>query len=82
MKKEYDMSGAQRGAVIPLKGKTRITIYISDEVLDEFRQRAETAGVSYQPMIDAALREYLDRTREPLETTLRRVIREELRAAG
>jgi hypothetical protein len=34
MKAEYDFSEAKRGAVIPQAGKTRITIYIDDDVKD------------------------------------------------
>lgn len=34
MKAEYDFSEAKRGAVIPQTGKTRITIYIDDDVLE------------------------------------------------
>ena len=44
MKKEYDFSNGRRGAVIQPKGKTRITIYIDDDVLEEFRERADEAG--------------------------------------
>jgi uncharacterized protein (DUF4415 family) len=79
MKKEYDFSRARRGAVIPQTGKTRITIYLDDEVLDRFRSRAEKAGRGYQTMINDALREYLSKRPKPVdEATLRRVIREEL----
>jgi hypothetical protein len=38
MKKDYDFSKAKRGAVIPQRGKTRITIYLDDEIIDEFRE--------------------------------------------
>ena len=38
MKKEYDFSKGKRGAVISQKGKTRITIYLDDDVLEEFRE--------------------------------------------
>jgi hypothetical protein len=37
MKKKYDFKNAKRGAVVPQKGKTRITIYIDTNILDEFR---------------------------------------------
>ena len=40
----------------PPKRKTRITIYLDDEVLDEFRSRAERTGTGYQTLINAALR--------------------------
>jgi uncharacterized protein (DUF4415 family) len=79
MKAEYDFSQAQRGAVIPQPGKTRITIYIDDEVLETFRKRGESAGKGYQTMMNEALRQYLEKVKQPLdEETLRRVIQEEL----
>jgi uncharacterized protein (DUF4415 family) len=59
MRKEYDFSKGKRGAIIPAKGKTRITMYLDDEVLDEFRERAETAGVGYQTLINEALKKYI-----------------------
>jgi uncharacterized protein (DUF4415 family) len=82
MKAEYDFSEAKRGAVIPQTGKTRITIYIDDDVLETFRSRSDAAGKGYQTIMNEALREYLDKVKQPLdEETLRRVIQEELRAA-
>jgi uncharacterized protein (DUF4415 family) len=59
MRKEYDFSKGKRGAIIPAKGKTRITMYLDDEVLDEFRERAETTGVGYQTLINEALKKYI-----------------------
>ena len=41
MQQEYDFSKGKRGAVVPQKGKTRITIYLDNEVVDAFRTRAE-----------------------------------------
>ena len=81
MKAEYDFSQAKRGAVIPQTGKTRITIYIDDDILDSFRERSESAGKGYQTLMNEALREYLGKVKQPIdEETLRRVIQEELRA--
>ena len=83
MKKEYDFSKAKRGPVVPQKGKKRITIYIDDEILDEFRNRSDKTGKGYQTMINEALREYLDESHSPVdEGTLRRVLREELKTVG
>ena len=48
MKAEYDFSQANRGAVIPQTGKTRITIYIDDDVLETFRERSNSAGKGYE----------------------------------
>ncbi len=84
MKNEYDFSKGKRGSVIPVPaGKTRVTIRLDDDVLDWFRDQVDKAGVgNYQSLINQALRDFMGRSREPLESTLRRVIREELRRAG
>jgi uncharacterized protein (DUF4415 family) len=82
MKKNYDFGQAKRGAVLTMPpGKSRITIRLDDSVLEWFRDEVEQAGGgSYQSLINDALREHIERRREPLEATLRRVIREELRS--
>lgn len=84
MKSEYDFSKGRRGAVVePTPGKERITIRLDADVLDWFRSRVEEAGGgSYQAMINAALRQHIGQDREPLEATLRRVVREELGRAS
>jgi uncharacterized protein (DUF4415 family) len=83
MKKEYDFSQGRRGPVIPQTGKTRITIYLDNDILEEFRQRATAAGRGYQSMINDALREHLGKSGQPLDArTLRRILREELRKTG
>ena len=50
---------------MPTKGKTRITIYIDDAVLDEFRARAERAGTGYQTMMNEALKAFLEKNDKP-----------------
>jgi uncharacterized protein (DUF4415 family) len=84
MKEEYDFSQARRGALDPIpSGKTRITIRLDNDVLDWFRDRVESAGGgNYQSLINAALRDHIGRSQEPLEETLRRVMREELRRSA
>jgi uncharacterized protein (DUF4415 family) len=84
MKDEYDFSGAKRGALDPIPtGKTRITIRLDSDVLDWFRGHVEASGGgNYQTLINAALREYVEHRKEPLEETLRRVLREELRRSA
>ena len=57
MKKEYDFSKAKRGPVLIPSGKTRITMYIDDTVLEMFRQQAEKTGKGYQTLINETLRE-------------------------
>ena len=85
MKAQYDFSDGKRGPVLKAPAaKTRITIRIDDDLLQWLRKQVHAAGGgSYH----AALREYVGTKREPLEATLRRVLREELprdlkRAAG
>lgn len=83
MKKEYDFSKGRRGAVIPQGKKTRITIYLDNDILEEFRDRSDSAGRGYQTLINNALREYLGRTKDPVDAkTLRRILREELSRTG
>ena len=84
MKKEYDFSTGRRGAVLKVPpGKTRVTIRLDDDILDWFRQQVDDAGGgNYQTLINNALRSFMDRRQESLETTLRRVIRDEIRRAG
>ena len=65
--------------VIKPTGKTRITIYLDDDILEVFRKRSETAGRGYQTMINEALRAGLGDDSRPVDVeTLRRVIREEM----
>ena len=82
MKADYDFSKAKRGAVVPQTGKTRITIYLDDAALEEFRNRADAAGKGYQTLINDALREYLSKDSGNLVETLRKVIREEMGRAA
>jgi hypothetical protein len=84
MKKNYDFSKGKRGAVVPVPPrKTRITIRIDDDVLDWFRKQVhEAGGGSYQGLINRALREHVEREAEPLEDTLRRVLREVIPASS
>ena len=84
MKKEYDFSKGKRGPVIPLPpGKLRITIRLDQDVLEWFKARVDAAGGgNYQTMMNDALRQFMVSERQPLEASLRRVVREELAAYG
>ena len=84
MKREFDFSKGKRGAVVPApQGKTRITIRLDDDILNWFRDQVHKAGGgNYQTLMNDALREHIRRVHEPLEATLRRVIREELTRAS
>jgi uncharacterized protein (DUF4415 family) len=79
MKKEYDFSKGKRGAILPSPGKTRITIRIDDDILEWFRVQVHKAGGgSYQTLMNAALRTFIDSEDGGMEELLRRVMREEL----
>jgi len=87
MRKQYDFSKAKRAKDVPhlarlqseAKGKTRITIMLDNDLLVSFRAKAEAEGIGYQTLINRTLREA---TGSPPvdEATLRRILREELKA--
>lgn len=79
MKADYDFSKGKRGATLPQKGKTRISIFIDNAILDEFRARAERAGTGYQTMMNDALRAFLSESAQPVtERALRQILRQEI----
>ena len=82
MDSSYDFSQARRGPVVPVPaGRTRITIRLDEDLIEWFKNQVHRAGGgNYQTAINAALREHVEGKRERLEETLRRVIREELKA--
>ena len=84
MKQEYDFSKGKRGPVVTAPaGKTRVTIRLDEDVLNWFRNEVDKAGGgNYQTLINLALRDFVSRSREPLENTLRRVLRDELKRTG
>jgi len=82
MKKEYNFSKGKRGALDPIPpGKTRITIRLDSDILDWFREQADSSGGgNYQTMINLTLREYIKHySGGSLEKTIRRIVREELK---
>ncbi len=88
MRKEYDFSNAKRAKDVPhleklqseAKGKTRITIMLDNDILNNFRSRAKDEGLGYQTLINQVLKSY---TNSSLlnEEVLRKIIREELQKA-
>jgi hypothetical protein len=56
MKAEYDFSKGRRGQAVPTKGKTRITIYIDDQIVAAFKTESARTGIGYQTLINEALR--------------------------
>lgn len=84
MRKEYDFSKAKRGPVVPVpKGKTRITIRLDEDIVAWFKNQVHLAGGgNYQSLINETLRTHIREVGEPLEDTLRRILREELQHVG
>ena len=79
MRSDYDFSKGARGAIVKQTGKTRISIFIDNSILEEFKTRAERAGSGYQTMMNEALRTYLQNEEKPLTASaLRQVLRQEM----
>ena len=79
-----DFSKGKRGPVVrPDPNKVRITIRLDGDIIDHFKKQVHLAGGgNYQTLINDALRSYIQTQSKPLEETLRKVIREELRHVG
>jgi len=79
-----DFSKGKRGPVVkPDPNKVRITIRLDADIIEYFKNIVhEAGGGNYQTLINDALREHLQIPDKGLEKTLRKIIREELRAAG
>ncbi len=83
MRAEYDFSKGERKALVKSKGKTRISIFIDNSVLEAFRKKAEAAGTGYQTMINDALKTYLAQDEKPVtQSQLRAILEEVLPSAG
>jgi uncharacterized protein (DUF4415 family) len=79
-----DFSRGKRGPVVkPGAGKQRITIRLDGDIINHFKKLVHKAGGgNYQTLINDALRQHIKSQNRSLETTLRKVIREELRKTG
>jgi uncharacterized protein (DUF4415 family) len=75
---EYDFSKGKRGVVLPQKGKTRITICIDTDILEWFRNKAESEGQGYQTTMNQALRNYIKQDERQIQDIVREVVRQEL----
>ncbi|HRO60058.1 MAG TPA: BrnA antitoxin family protein [Burkholderiaceae bacterium] len=79
MSKEPDFSTAKRGPLKVPKGKTRVTIYLDDVVIEAFREQSERTGKGYQTLINEALQGMVSEAGEPLTAeVVRKIVREEL----
>jgi len=78
-----DFSKGKRGAIVKADpNKTRITIRLDGDIIEYFKTQVHDAGGgNYQTLMNDALRNHIQSDTEPLEDTLRKVIREELKLA-
>ena len=88
LKQQYDFSKGKRGRITPpepeLKGKARITIRLDEDLIDHFLKEADASGgaTGYQTLINEALRQHVEGKAPKFEETLRRIVREEVKAAS
>ena len=88
MREEYDFSNAKSAKDVPhlaklqneAQGKTRITIMLDNDVLENFRFQAKQKGLGYQTLINQTLKSYISSSLLN-EDLLRKIIREELQLA-
>lgn len=78
---KYDFKNAKQGAVLKISpNKTRITIRIDNDILNWFRKEVhKNGGGNYQTLINDSLREFIRSKSKRFESTIRKVIREELK---
>jgi uncharacterized protein (DUF4415 family) len=79
MKKLVDFSRGRRGGVVPTRGKTRITIYLDDAIIERFKTLSARTGKGYQTLINEALASY-GAGDAITAAQVRKIVREELAA--
>lgn len=88
MKASYNFRPGKRGRIVSPEpeacGKTRITIRLDEDLVEHFLREADATGGAkgYQTLINEALRQHVEGKAPKLAETLRKIVREELRAAG
>jgi uncharacterized protein (DUF4415 family) len=82
VKPEYDFSRGRRGQAVPTKGKTRITIYLDDEIVASFKAKSARTGIGYQTLINEALARQIGTAEKPMTAEqVRKIVRDELAQA-
>lgn len=81
MSKAADFSRGRKGAVLSTRGKTRITIYLDDAIIERFKAMSERTGKGYQTLINEALAVHDSAGSDVLTAAqVRKIVREELKA--
>ena len=78
MDSEFDFTNAKRGAVADSHGKTRITIFLDNEVLEHFRRVAQQNGRGYQTEINAQLRKLVSAPSPDVEAIVVETLKDSL----
>ena len=64
---------------MPAKGKTRITIYIDDQILAAFKAESARKGIGYQTLMNEALAQHIGTAEKPMTAEqVRKIVRDEL----
>ena len=85
---QSDFSKGKCGRVLPElalePGKVRLTIRLEEDLVERFGALADRTGgkAGYQTLINSTLRDYVESKNPKRETTLRRIIRDEIRKAN
>lgn len=75
---DADFARARGGRALN-EGKTRITIWLDNEVVAAFKARSAEQGKGYQTLVNETLRNAISPNAGPItEDVLRRILREEL----
>ncbi len=82
MRDEAQFTSIPLGALPPGPAPERGAVALDADLLRWFEEMALRDGRDPESLINMVLRDYMCRAGEPLERTLRRVLREELRKAG
>jgi len=82
MREAAGFSSGSHGAALAPAPEPRREFAVDADVGHWFEDAARRNGGDAESLMNAVLREYMCRSGEPLERTLRRVLREELRKAG
>jgi uncharacterized protein (DUF4415 family) len=82
MKDEVDFANGRRGQAVPATGKTRVTMYLDEKIVEAFKTESARTGVGYQTLINSVLAQHVGLAEKPMTADqVRRIVREELEHA-
>ncbi len=82
MKDEIDFSKGRRGQAVPTTGKTRVTMYLDDRIVEAFKAESARTGKGYQTLINDVLAQHVGMLDRPMTAEqVRKIVREELEHA-